>query len=433
MNLLIDSIESFVYESVLPPLYIWHCDRFKLCAGEGLLNGSGYFPIHEQWLLVKIMLEITVQFTDVIAEISDDDGQFLLIEAAEVLPATWLNPVSSVDRVYISRGSICIVPKPVNPSGVLLVPMTPTQKQSVNFLKSQSGFLLASKFAITVDQKIKSRVPDRARLQDENSFHSRAFISERLARIIHVKPHLIAKIINALFSEESSSVQCCQESVLQIAPQANELVCTRIRFPKMLYAQLHFYSLPTAIYDLIPDINSDAIRKAYCTGLKIMMGFQALLRNEFELNTLCPATIVPVSFRQWADYGPDDDDSWLTVKHNDIDADVSFDFDAKGHILESLESFILEDESPIDGIETKQEDLSSAIDFDSTELHCMFFDEPNSSPHSELEMYWKEIDKQLGLEPSETDNVADFVENMVEAFDCWSEKNPFSSILHSLG
>ena len=49
-----------------------------------------------------------------VARVNDNDGKFLLIEAAESIPA-WLNPDSAGYRIFIHQGSIHIVPQPRSP------------------------------------------------------------------------------------------------------------------------------------------------------------------------------------------------------------------------------------------------------------------------------------------------------------------------------
>lgn len=54
--------------------------------------------IEDEWFIVYILLEITKKHNDLIIQIEDNDGHFLLIEAADYLPS-WANPDSSENRV----------------------------------------------------------------------------------------------------------------------------------------------------------------------------------------------------------------------------------------------------------------------------------------------------------------------------------------------
>ena len=54
--------------------------------------------IEDEWLIVYILRELSQKFPEVWIRISDTDGEFLLIEAANALPR-WLNPEVAENRV----------------------------------------------------------------------------------------------------------------------------------------------------------------------------------------------------------------------------------------------------------------------------------------------------------------------------------------------
>lgn len=100
--------------------YIWHHHPFSLSiivpdssAEELHLGGTINFGdnIEDEWFIVYLFLKMTKEMEDEKLSISiqDDDGQFLLIEAADALPE-WLNPENSENRVWLRNGQICIVP-----------------------------------------------------------------------------------------------------------------------------------------------------------------------------------------------------------------------------------------------------------------------------------------------------------------------------------
>lgn len=69
-------------------------------AGLSFLRGRTNYgdSIEDEWLVVYIMLELSKQFSNAWIRITDSDGEFLLIEAANVLPS-WLNPEIGAFRV----------------------------------------------------------------------------------------------------------------------------------------------------------------------------------------------------------------------------------------------------------------------------------------------------------------------------------------------
>lgn len=54
--------------------------------------------LEDEWFIVYLLKHITHTFSELAASVQDNDGQFLLIEAAEYLPK-WLDPDSSENRV----------------------------------------------------------------------------------------------------------------------------------------------------------------------------------------------------------------------------------------------------------------------------------------------------------------------------------------------
>ena len=65
--------------------------------------------------MVWILVEISRKFPECVVEVTDDDGQFLLIEAAESIPE-WICPDNSDRRVYLHRGNLHIIPLSVSPA-----------------------------------------------------------------------------------------------------------------------------------------------------------------------------------------------------------------------------------------------------------------------------------------------------------------------------
>lgn len=56
--------------------------------------------IEDEWFIVHLLLEISKQFKDVIIQVMDNDGDFLLIEAADFLES-WVNPGNTTNRVSV--------------------------------------------------------------------------------------------------------------------------------------------------------------------------------------------------------------------------------------------------------------------------------------------------------------------------------------------
>ena len=55
--------------------------------------------VEDEWVVVYLLRELSRQFTEAWVRVTDSDGEFLLIEAANVLPK-WVNPDVAEHRVY---------------------------------------------------------------------------------------------------------------------------------------------------------------------------------------------------------------------------------------------------------------------------------------------------------------------------------------------
>uniref|UniRef100_A0A8C0LH14 Ecdysoneless cell cycle regulator n=1 Tax=Canis lupus dingo TaxID=286419 RepID=A0A8C0LH14_CANLU len=100
--------------------------------------------IEDEWFIVYIVKQITKEFPELVARIEDNDGEFLLIEAADFLPK-WLDPDNSANRVFFQRGELCLIPAPRKPGTMSWLPTTPpTVPQALNIISTHPEEILAS-------------------------------------------------------------------------------------------------------------------------------------------------------------------------------------------------------------------------------------------------------------------------------------------------
>ena len=96
--------DSLCIEQSTGKSYIWQREAFSLAPSEDgrSLAGQTSFgeSVEDEWFIVYLLREISKKYKDLIIKIEDTDGQFLLIEAAEVLPS-WLNPENAENRVCV--------------------------------------------------------------------------------------------------------------------------------------------------------------------------------------------------------------------------------------------------------------------------------------------------------------------------------------------
>lgn len=96
--------------------YIWQRESFSLSLvrinstaqlhkpgnGTSYLHGRTNYgdSVDDEWLIVFLLRELSMQFEKAWIRVTDADGEFLLIEAARALPS-WLNPEIADYRVSV--------------------------------------------------------------------------------------------------------------------------------------------------------------------------------------------------------------------------------------------------------------------------------------------------------------------------------------------
>eukprot|EP01035_Chromulina_nebulosa_P003867 gene3867-5289_t len=96
---------------------LWQCEFEHLAIVFASEQPQIYFTgscrnmatVDDEWTLVYILLNLSKKIKTTSISITDQDGQFLLIEAADHLP-DWLGPESAGNRVWLRCGEVTIVP-----------------------------------------------------------------------------------------------------------------------------------------------------------------------------------------------------------------------------------------------------------------------------------------------------------------------------------
>nr|XP_020638823.1 protein ecdysoneless homolog isoform X2 [Pogona vitticeps] len=259
--------------------YIWQYQPFNLkykpAKGDipAHIGGLTKFGdnIEDEWFVVYLIKEITKEFPELVARVDDNDGEFLLIEAADFLPK-WLNPENSTNRVFFHHGELCIIPLPKTSEERTLLPVTsPTIPQALKLFSIYSGHFVASKSIREAVYKRINGYPTRIQ-----TFLHRAhcYIPGGIAAVLKQRPTLVSAAVQAFYLRDPIDLKACQ--VFKTFPPETR-VMTLVTFTRCLYAQLvqqafvpdrrSGYSLPS---------RSHPQYKAYELGMKLAHGFEIL-------------------------------------------------------------------------------------------------------------------------------------------------------------
>ncbi|XP_067828548.1 protein ecdysoneless homolog isoform X1 [Heptranchias perlo] len=309
--------------------YIWHNEAFRLkyTAARGdipaHIGGVTNFGdnVDDEWFIVYLIQQVTKEFPDFVASVEDNDGEFLLIEAAEFLPK-WLNPDTSANRVFFYHGELHIIPIPQNPGELSWLPSSnPTIPQALNLLTAHSEKCLAAE---PIRKAISRRIQrgshklacwrtsnllgtevimvlcagsvgdwnlSRYKMQSTEFFlmQSLALYPEKIhgdrhcaycyvpagiAAVLKRRPDLLAPAIQAFYLRDPIDLRACRPFKLFL-PETR--VTTLVTFTKCLYAQLQQQQfIPDRRSGYTLPAQSDRHFKAHALGMKLAHGFEIL-------------------------------------------------------------------------------------------------------------------------------------------------------------
>ncbi|XP_041738739.1 protein ecdysoneless homolog isoform X1 [Coregonus clupeaformis] len=259
--------------------YIWQQQPFNLkyhTEKGGVpahIGGSTVFgdSVEDEWFIVYLLLQITQAFPELAARLEDNDGEFLLIEAADYLPK-WLNPESSENRVFLHRGELYILPCPSRSSDVGLPrDVVPSVTQALALLSSHTQACLASPKIRTALRKRLEGYPEKIQA---NLHHAHCFLPAGIATVLAQRPDLVAPAVSAFYLRDPVDLQACR--TFQTF-SADTRVLTSVTFTRCLYAQLlqqHF--TPDRRSGFTLPARSHPLYRAHKLGMKLAHGFEIL-------------------------------------------------------------------------------------------------------------------------------------------------------------
>ncbi|XP_077234122.1 suppressor-like protein [Tasmannia lanceolata] len=268
-----------ILNSISPYLssYIWQHQPFNLSLSSPNSNpqiphfhGKTRFGdnLEDEWFIVFLLFEISRQFPSLSIQISDSDGEFLLIECAFSLPR-WINPDTSPNRIFIRHGALHIIPK-------TLIPTTPTLLDSLNFLANGVGETRASDSVQSALNRRISSYPERAR---ENMHQVRVRVPVSIAQVLKHEPCLIALAVEGFYDRDIDSMKYAAKMEKFLSNGREEMVRVLVRMSRAMYAQLmqQTFQAPRC-YPMPPRADHVVYMEAEL-GMKIACGFEMMYQE----------------------------------------------------------------------------------------------------------------------------------------------------------
>lgn len=220
---------------------------------------------------------------DCIIRIIDTDGEFLLIELADLLPK-WANPDTCEQRVYIANGRLHLVQN--SPSNILQ--LMPVAKAIAKIRANSELYQITTEMQSIIEQ----RFVDFRNIENPVYLHHQIVrIPINVALLLKIRPDLISAAVRAFCDRDNIDAKYCR--AMRYFPPENR-VRVNVRFTRCLYAMLsHNKYLP----DRKTGWNFDAIAnteeyKEDLLGIKLACGFEILvsrakgMKSENNLNNI---------------------------------------------------------------------------------------------------------------------------------------------------
>ena len=249
---------------------IWNSESFSLQVDANsstpCLSGQLWFDnsLEDEWYVLWLLQKLT-RALPVVAQVWDDDGEFILIEAAEVLPA-WLNPDNSANRVFVYQGRCALIPQPRSPAQLAYFPQNSVSLQQALSCIDKVDMSECVRMNETVDKKL-ANFPNR-------SIHKiRCVLPVHLVHALSLSPSIISSIISVYLYSDQREIQSVTKNRRL---DWTDTCATNLQLTRCQYAQLYSQRVTTtSAWAHAPVGHAD--HSATQLGLKITLGAELAL------------------------------------------------------------------------------------------------------------------------------------------------------------
>ncbi|EDW33156.1 GL24621 [Drosophila persimilis] len=289
-------IMEIVRELVVQRSYIWHKDEFQLQVRTGstlerLLNDEtnvaeddedGDLPPHlhgvthygdnigDEWFIVYLLLEISQARGEYIARVCDSDGEFVLIEAADVLP-DWASPDTCEQRAYIVNGALQLLQNSAstNPDKPMPVPIALQRiRLNPNLYRCSTD----------VQNVLKTRLKEFLIAMPHYSIHRQIVeVPHSAAQLLKTRPQLVASAVRAFCDRDTEDIKALR--TMKFFPPEASRVRTNVRFTRCLYAMvMHNQYTPERRlgWKIADEVSQPELHKEQILGVKLACGLEIL-------------------------------------------------------------------------------------------------------------------------------------------------------------
>ena len=351
--------------------------------------------VEDEWLIIYLLRELSRSFPQLWVRALDEDGEFLLVEAARVLPR-WLNPEIDRNRVWINQGKLYIIPKTADE---LYQSPSITIPNALDFIKRKQMDLVHSSFIEKEAFYRLEKYPDQVA---QSLHYSMITLPRKLCYLLHELPTAIAPAIEAFYLRDAFSLKSLYSKTETRTFPPDDFVTASIQFSRILFAQLtsQRFEPPEEWVSAISKQlglgvgQGDHESKRLNIGMMLTCGFEILARHstisesrtvrEFELLVQDfdedGISVLPSNeeIASWENANRDDSEEWMNINYEDLERELQGGNSEKNAsafgdpktqadlrtIVSRFEAFLNDDSAGVDGAEMDEMDLNNDSDSD---------------------------------------------------------------------
>ena len=319
--------------------YIWNLNPFTLKLDSSLRKLHGSMEMGEdsgvsldEWVVVGILWQVSKQFPDVVIQLQDSDGEFLLIESALHIP-DWLKPETAENRVWIQNGHLQIIPlKEFTSHDPPPLSVDDALKHLRMAIRSEGT--TASLFTdMGMNTAILEKIKGFPKILVEQIHFARVMMPRLLAQVIHRN----RQVISAGVQSFGNRITECRVRSFNIKTNVKKLgelkyfpavdwVTVNVQFSRPLFAMIKLQKFkPPPTFP--PQSLSATEREAYELGIKLTCAFELLASSSspwseriVELrNAEQEKRVDDITMKSWNENCIEpDDETWMTLSNEDI-------------------------------------------------------------------------------------------------------------------
>jgi len=244
----------------------------RVCVGDN---------VEDEWFVIGLLFELSLTNPDLVIRVTDQDGEVLLIEAAEALPKWAQDPTAAEGRAFIHQGRVHLIPVAQHPGQLTPWPSAKPSGNQQPISVSQAANIVRRFAEVTraddvIQKAVTSRLDQYPR--DWSAFqHFSHYVMPLKAKLVLDKnPQFLAGAIRAFYQRDMIDVRCLR-LMKNFSPK--KLVKVGLTASKCLYSMLAGQQYKPDKRSGWPCGDLEKDRKARELGMKLTCGLEIMATN----------------------------------------------------------------------------------------------------------------------------------------------------------